>query len=121
MDAGRHTGTSRALAALHALLAVLALGLGNATLDAPGDVPALTHLAFGLVLAVTAWGLWRRSAWTRWAIAVNVAVSLIVALTLLASLFSGNGGVPLLFTLVAVAFAGVELASFRHASGFAGR
>jgi uncharacterized membrane protein (DUF2068 family) len=120
MDARQNQMISRGLAALHGIFALVALGIGNATLESPGDHPALAHLAFGIVLAVAAYALWRRSAWTRWTIALNGAASLIVALTLLASWASRGDAVPAALVLAAVAFAAIELFTFRHATGFVG-
>lgn len=107
-----HRSLRRALAGVHAGLAVLALGLGNAALGGQGGGPAVLHLVLGALLAATAYGLWRGDTFVRRLAVLNGLVGALAVAGLLTAAFRTGGTAVFVLLGGAVAFLALEAAAY---------
>ena len=100
---------ARVLAAFHAVLALAALGIGNAYWADGASGPTLLHLVLGATLLVTAVSLWRNGKGVRWAVVFNLLLAGGVAAVLVLDRLERGAGTSAALVAAAVAFAALEV------------
>lgn len=97
------------LAALHAVLALVAFGIGNAFWNGGGSTPPLLHLILGITLLVTAVSLWRDGRGVRWAVIFNLLLAGGVAGILVLDRLERGAAISMVLVAAAIAFAALEV------------
>lgn len=106
---------TRVLAVIHVALALAAFGIGNAVLAGDWSPPTVLHLIFGVVLLLSGVALWKRGQGLRWAIALNLGIGALVALTLVLDRVAGPSAPSTGLTIAAIAFVALEVFTLRSA------